>query len=135
MFSRACLAVEYGTILFHVRKYKKTHRPLILQVAISASAALVYLGVTFRFRNEHSRVYMTWYFLSGGEAILSLLISNVWPVLALNKTHLMKRMSLLTIMILGDGMTDIAQDVAKIVKTPAAWSLSPSRTLMLWQAS
>lgn len=123
MFSRACLAVEYGSILWHVRKYKKTGLPLGLQIVVNASAALVYLGITFRFQNGHSRVYMTWYFIAGAEAIITILISNIWPVLSFTKTHLMKRMGLLTIMILGDGMTDIAQDVAKIVKTPEAWSI------------
>ncbi|KJK73990.1 hypothetical protein H634G_10721 [Metarhizium anisopliae BRIP 53293] len=121
-FSRACLAVEYASTLWHVRRYKKAHLPLYLQIALHAAASAVYLGVTFRFTSEkQSRVYMTWYFIAGGEAILSLLLSNLSPVASLTKTHLMKRMTLLTVMIMGEGIQQLAKEVVTIVKNPTAW--------------
>ncbi|KAK9442403.1 Low temperature requirement A [Metarhizium brunneum] len=121
-FSRACLAVEYASTLWHVRRYKKAHMPLYLQIALHAAASAVYLGVTFRFtREKQSRVYMTWYFIAGGEAILSLLLSNLSPVASLTKTHLMKRMTLLTVMIMGEGIQQLAKEVVTIVKNPTAW--------------
>ncbi|KID86014.1 hypothetical protein MAJ_11192, partial [Metarhizium majus ARSEF 297] len=121
-FSRACLAVEYASTLWHVRRYKKAHLPLYLQIALHAAASAVYLGVTFRFtREKQSRVYMTWYFIAGGEAILSLLLSNLSLVASLTKTHLMKRMTLLTVMIMGEGIQQLAKEVVTIVKNPTAW--------------
>ncbi|EXU96235.1 hypothetical protein X797_010735 [Metarhizium robertsii] len=121
-FSRACLAVEYASTLWHVRRYKKAHLPLYLQIGLHAAASAVYLGVTFRFTSEkQSRVYMTWYFIAGGEAILSLLLSNLSPVASLTKTHLMKRMTLLTVMIMGEGIQQLAKEVVTIVKNPTAW--------------
>ncbi|PHH90042.1 hypothetical protein CDD83_4668 [Cordyceps sp. RAO-2017] len=120
--SRATLAIEYGSTLLHLRRYKKARRPIYLQIGLHVVAAAVYLGIAFRFREEErSRIYMTWYFFSGGEAILSLLLSNLSPVLSLTHTHLMKRIALLTVMILGDGVVQVAKEVVIIVKKPSAW--------------
>ncbi|UNI13482.1 hypothetical protein JDV02_000225 [Purpureocillium takamizusanense] len=122
MISRLCLAVEYGSTVWHVRQYKKARRPLYLQIALHVCAAAVYFGISFRFRvGERSRVYMTWYFISGAEAIGSILLSNLSPVMSLTKTHLMKRMTLLTVMIMGDGIVQVAKEVVMIVKNPDAW--------------
>ncbi|KAJ6436141.1 low temperature requirement A [Purpureocillium lavendulum] len=132
MVSRACLTIEYASTLWHVRKCKKTSL-LYLQVALHAAASAVYLGITFGFKQgAGSRIYMTWYFISGAEAIGSIILSNLTPVLALTQTHLMKRMTLLTVMIMGDGMIQVAKDVVTIVKNPGAWD---SRTISLLTAS
>ncbi|KND88726.1 hypothetical protein TOPH_06645 [Tolypocladium ophioglossoides CBS 100239] len=120
--SRACLAVEYATTLWHVRKFKKARLPLYLQTAVHVVAAAIYLGITFRFQHGRSRVFMTWYFISGAEGVLTILLSNFSPVLSLTKTHLMKRMTLLTVMMLGDGIVQIAKEVVTIVKTPDVWN-------------
>lgn len=123
--SRACLAVEYGSTLWHVRKYKKAHMHLYLQIAIHAAAAAVYLGIAFRFRTgKESRVFMTWYFIAGAEAIATVLISNLSPAASLTPTHIIKRMSLLTVMFLGEGIQQLAKEVVTIVKNPGAWGKS-----------
>ena len=122
MFSRAIIACEYGSALWHVRKYKKCRLPLYVMISINVVAMLVYLGVTFRFTDSrNSRVYMTWYFISGAEAILTLGLSNVWEILSFKDSHMMKRLSLLTVMILGDGLVNIAKEVVTIVKNPDVW--------------
>lgn len=115
--SRACLAVEYSSTLWHLRRFKKTHVPLYVQIGIHAIASVIYLGITFRFTDDkRSRVYMTWYFISGAEAIGSIALSNFSPVLSLTKTHLMKRLTLLTVMIMGDGIIQLAKEVVLLVK-------------------
>lgn len=129
MVSRLCLTVEYASILWHVRKFKNSHTPLYIQIAMTFSAAMVYLGITFRFRDENSHVFLAWYLVSIAEVLLTIIISNFWAVLSFTKTHLMKRMSLLTIIILGDGIVLMAQNVVTIVKTPDAWSMYTNGTL------
>ncbi|KAK5987937.1 hypothetical protein PT974_12073 [Cladobotryum mycophilum] len=120
--SRAVLAIEYGSILWHCRKYKKARVPLWISVAINVAASAIYLGITFRFHHTRSRVFMTWYFISGAEAVLTLLISNFYDILSFTKTHLMKRMSLLTVLILGDGTISIAENIVEIVEKPGHWN-------------
>lgn len=81
-FSRLCLAIEYAHTLAQIYKYKRARLPLHLQIAINAISVLVYLGITFRFQGKQSRVYITWYIFTTGEAILSLGISNYWKTLS-----------------------------------------------------
>ncbi|KAJ3476380.1 hypothetical protein NLG97_g9149 [Lecanicillium saksenae] len=124
--SRVCLAIEYTHTLIQIFKYKRARRPLYLQIAINVISAAVYLGITFRFQKQNSRVYVTWYIFTGGEAVLTLILSNFWKTLSFTRTHLMKRLSLITVMILGEGIQTVAQNIATIVKTPEAWSMQPS---------
>ncbi|KAG5969880.1 hypothetical protein E4U55_001933, partial [Claviceps digitariae] len=113
---------EYAAALWHVRRYPKARIPLYVSIAINTMAMFIYLGITFRFRkDQNSRVYMTWYFISGAECIATLIIAYVWPVMDFSKTHFIKRLSLLTVMMLGDGLVNIAKDVVTIVQRPDAW--------------
>lgn len=129
MFSRLCLCVEYFGTLMHLRKYPRTRLPVILQIAMHFVASMIYLGISFTFHdNIRTRSYMTWYFVSGAEAILSLILAWYYSILNLEKTHLMKRMTLLTVMFMGDGLVQIAKQVVVIVKHPNAWGESPSFT-------
>ncbi|KFH43697.1 hypothetical protein ACRE_055110 [Hapsidospora chrysogenum ATCC 11550] len=120
--SRLCLSIEYGSILWHIRKFKRARLPMYLQIGLTFIASVVYLGIAFRFRDGNSRVFITWYIASGMELILTIGISNLWEVLSFTKTHLMKRMSLLTIIFLGDSIITIGTNVARIVHTPDAWN-------------
>lgn len=121
--SRFCLCIEYGSILWHIRKFKRARLPLYIQIGLTFIASIIYLGIAFRFREGgNSRVFITWYIVSGLELIITIGISNVWEVLSFTKTHLMKRMSLLTIIFLGDSIVAIGTNVSKIVKTPDAWN-------------
>ncbi|CCE34553.1 uncharacterized protein CPUR_08486 [Claviceps purpurea 20.1] len=129
MFSRAILVVEYATTLWHVRRYEKSRIPLYVSIAVNAIAMFIYLGVTFSFQQDkNSRVYITWYCISGAEGIATLIISYVWPVMDFSGTHFIKRLTLLTVMMLGDGLINIAKEVVTIVQAPDAWD---SRTIGL----
>ncbi|KAG5915615.1 hypothetical protein E4U42_007965 [Claviceps africana] len=122
MFSRAILVIEYATILWHVRRFKKARIPLYASIAVNIMAMLIYLGITFRFREDkNSRVYITWYVVSSVECIVTLFIAYKWTVMDFSKTHFIKRLSLLTVMMLGDGLVNIAKDVVTIVETADSW--------------
>lgn len=122
MVSRLCLAVEYASILWHVRRFKKAHLPLYIQIGLNVVAAVIYLGISFRFRKENSHVFLVWYIVSVIEGVTTMVLPHFWSVLSFTRTHLMKRMSLLTVIILGDGIVLVAQNVVTIVKSPDAWS-------------
>ncbi|KAM3514788.1 hypothetical protein MY11210_001629 [Beauveria gryllotalpidicola] len=121
--SRFNLMGQYAWMAIHVRRYRPTRLPLLAQMAIYAGAGAVYLGITFRFDEgrRRSRAFVTWYCVSAGEGVVSLLLSNYSPVLSLGKTHLMKRLTLLTVMILGEGTESLAKKVLVIVKHKHAW--------------
>ncbi|PON22882.1 hypothetical protein TGAM01_v208137 [Trichoderma gamsii] len=122
MASRLALAIEYASILWHLRKFKRTHLPFYIQIAIHFIASMIYLGITFRFsEDKQSRVFITWYVVGSLEVVLTLGLSLGFSVLSLVKTHLMNRMSLLTIVILGESIVALAEKVVIIVEGPDAW--------------
>lgn len=111
-------------MLWHVRKFQKARWPFYAQTALHFIAGAIFLGITFRFNEDkQSRVFVVWYIVSGFEAILGLLLSLHSPVVALSPTHLMKRMALLTVMILGEGIESMAKKVIIIVNNPNAWGM------------
>ncbi|OAA32178.1 hypothetical protein AAL_01510 [Moelleriella libera RCEF 2490] len=121
--SRITLAVEYGNTLWHVKRYKRCRLPLYLTIALNIITTFIYLGVAFRFTdNKNSRVFVTWYVISALEAVATLAISYFWPVMGFSQTHLIKRMTLLTVMMLGDGLVNIAKEIVIIVKSSVGWS-------------
>lgn len=106
-------------MLFHLRKHKRSILPLALQAGIYFVAAVVYLGISFAFREDgRNPAYMTWYFISGAEALATLAIAQMAHTVEISSTHLMKRMALLTVMILGEGVESLAKKVITIVNGP-----------------
>ncbi|KAH8681008.1 hypothetical protein BX600DRAFT_445505 [Xylariales sp. PMI_506] len=123
MVSRLVLVVQYGTIIWHIRHFTKGRRAVAAAAGVHFIAAMIFLGITFRFRdNKNSRVYVVWYIVAACEAILQLVLAYFFKVLTFSRTHLTERMTVLTVIILGEGVTNIAQNVAVIVKNSAAWT-------------
>ncbi|CAH0023770.1 unnamed protein product [Clonostachys rhizophaga] len=125
--SRFSLAAEYFCTLWSLRRYKTVRTPLLIQSSLHVASAAILLGIAFIFQeDEHSYAFMAWYFVAGFEALASLLLSNVSPTFGLTETHLMKRLTLMTVMILGASICEVAKSVVTIVKNPDAWD---SRTI------
>ncbi|KAL6914127.1 hypothetical protein ACHAPO_002571 [Fusarium lateritium] len=122
MVSRLALAIEYVSILWHIRKFKKQALPMLLQIGLNFVLAMIYLGTTFRFTNHNSNVYITWYVLAAVELVLTFVLAYIFPVLGFQGTHLMKRMGLLTVIIVGDGIITICKSVVTIVENPDSWN-------------
>ncbi|CAH0053742.1 unnamed protein product [Clonostachys solani] len=125
--SRFSLAAEYFCTLWSLRRFKIVRIPLLIQGSLHVASAAILLGIAFIFQeDEHSYAFMAWYFVAGFEALASLLLSNVSPTFGLAETHLMKRLTLMTVMILGASICEVAKSVVTIVKNPDAWD---SRTI------
>ncbi|TQW00849.1 Low temperature requirement A [Cordyceps javanica] len=127
IFERVARAVQLGvligfTIVAPNFNPEDQDQSTMMTLCINVLSAAVYFGITFRFQNKQSRVYITWYILTAAEAVVSIVISNFWKTLSFTRTHLMKRLSLITVMILGESIQTVAQNIATIVQTPAAWN-------------
>jgi low temperature requirement protein LtrA len=121
MVSRLTLAIEYGTIAWHVRKFKNANLGLYIQIGLCLAAAVTYLGVAFRFTDGNSRIFITWYVVGVLEVLLTFLLSAYSLVMSFTRTHLMKRLTFLTVIILGDGIVIMAEKILVIVKAPDPW--------------
>lgn len=123
MVSRLVLFFQYGVIIWHIRRYKNGKAPVAFAAAVHLVAAMIYLGIGFRFQEgKNSRVYIVWYIVAAVEALTQLGLANFYKVLTFTKTHLTERMTVLTVIILGAGVTSIAKNVVLIVKNAAGWS-------------
>jgi low temperature requirement protein LtrA len=125
MISRLVLCVQYGTIIWHIRESERGKLPVAIAGAVHFVSAMIFLGIRFRFQEgRNSRVYIVWYIVSACEALIQLGLAKYYKVLTFSKTHLTERMTVLTVIILGAGVTSIAKNVVLIVKNAAGWSES-----------
>ncbi|KAF5853819.1 hypothetical protein GGP41_006590 [Bipolaris sorokiniana] len=120
VITRGLLAIQYLVVLFFTwkAKYSKIYLPLMLMFAIYAVSMGAFVAMTpvFREGNQNRRhVYLVWYVVMVLEAILVIAISCFWRMLSFKKTHLMERMSLLTIIVIGEGAIGVTKTVSRIM--------------------
>ncbi|KAF8861148.1 hypothetical protein BDZ45DRAFT_648053 [Acephala macrosclerotiorum] len=118
MISRIVLGFQYAVVLREVWYYKDTKAPLALLVGVNFVAAFVYFGTFFGFKpnTPHSNVFVVWYITAVLETIVNIAVSSRWEVLTFAGTHLIKRMSLLTLIILGEGIIALSKSIATITE-------------------
>lgn len=86
---------------------------LIYAIAMGAFAAM-----TPAFKGEsknHRLVYLVWYVVATLESVAVVTISCCWRMLSFKKTHLMERMSLLTIIVIGEGAIGVTKTVSRLM--------------------
>ncbi|KAK4182467.1 hypothetical protein QBC35DRAFT_169220 [Podospora australis] len=122
MVSRWTMAAQYMSIFWYVRKFKNAVLPLGLMVGQNVVSALVYLGVAFGFKDGKSPLFSIWYILTGLEIIITVALSLKWQVLSFYGTHLVNRMSLLTYILLGEGIITVLSAATKVVVNNNSWT-------------
>lgn len=118
MASRIVLGFQYIAVLGEVWHYRNTKMPLTLLVTANFVAAFIYMGTFFGFKldNPRGQVFVVWYVTAVLETIVNIAVSSKWEVLTFAGTHLIKRMSLLTLIILGEGLIVLSKSIAKITE-------------------
>ncbi|KAK8137171.1 hypothetical protein PG984_005111 [Apiospora sp. TS-2023a] len=106
---------------------KQDARPLLAAAGVHFLAAIVYLGITFRFNNTHnSKVYIVWYIASGVEAIVQVVLAWRFDVLTFETTALTERLAVFTVVVLGEGVSAITKAILLVVENGDEWT---SRTV------
>ena len=109
MTSRLILTFQYSVALFWLKGYKSAWLPMIGHIAIEFIAAMIFLGLSFAFSQEQSEtVLVGWYITFVVEAWAIALISGNTPFLSFRHTHLVERLGLLTLIILGEGIISMS---------------------------
>ncbi|KAF4547515.1 Hypothetical protein D9617_41g062660 [Elsinoe fawcettii] len=116
MASRLVLVLQYLQALFLTRKQTETILPMSLIAGTEFIAAMVYFGLFFSFHSLHANAYLTWYAVAFLETAICTAVSSVWRTISFKGTHLVQRMSLLTLIILGEGIIGLAKKCQTIVK-------------------
>ncbi|KAF2177234.1 hypothetical protein K469DRAFT_603999 [Zopfia rhizophila CBS 207.26] len=120
VISRMLLATQYTVVLAYtmVARYRKLYIPLGLIIAVYAAAAVVFAAMTPAFRTveqSHRHIYLVWYVVMLLEAISIIAISCCRRMLSFKRTHLMERMSLLTLIVIGEGAIGVTKTVSRMM--------------------
>ncbi|EPS41569.1 hypothetical protein H072_4591 [Dactylellina haptotyla CBS 200.50] len=108
--SRFAIAMQYFIVWWTVRQYTKTKMPLLLMSILMAISMLLFLGLAFSFSPTSSaKGYVGWYVILALEAMLVLGISLKWKVVSFEGTHLIQRMGLLTLIVMGEGIIGLCR--------------------------
>jgi len=135
MVSRLTLFAQYGVTLLYTKKHKITILPILLIMASTLVAAILYGALTPAFpdttydvdgvpKDQYSNAYIAWYIIAISETILTVAVSCIpkWKAISFKGTHMVQRMSLLSLIILGEGIIVICKSISKIVKNEFLWS-------------
>lgn len=115
MVSRLVLVFQYLQSLWFTRHYISTRVPMACIAATEFVAAFIYLGLAFTFHPGSTNSYIAWYIVAIVETLICTTISSVWRIISFKGTHLVQRMSLLTLIILGEGVMGLAETCQMIV--------------------
>lgn len=128
MASRLVLALQYLLqAILMTRKDKPKSLPITLIATTYFVAALAYFGIFFAFNGNGPRhLYIVWYVTANLETVIATAISSVWRDISFKGTHLVQRMSLLTLIILGEGVIGVASKVQRIVQSEGALRFTAS---------
>ncbi|RPB19771.1 hypothetical protein L211DRAFT_852886 [Terfezia boudieri ATCC MYA-4762] len=128
MCSRLALGIQYGVATFYAFRYKHGILPLLIHTVTMVGAGCVYLGLYFSFLGGDSpHTYIAWYGIILIEVIAVMASSAIWKVVSFKRTHLVERLGLLTLIILGEGIIVMLKAVNSVEKGSTygrGWSAS-----------
>ncbi|KAL3428437.1 hypothetical protein PVAG01_01946 [Phlyctema vagabunda] len=117
--SRLLLAIQYSVVLFFVRKKTTTLTlPLSMTIGSFVLCAGSYYAMTPAFAPASGNgmgIYYVWYIILGVETAVVIGTASVWRNLSFKKTHLMERMGLLTLIVIGEGAIGVTKTVGKLM--------------------
>ncbi|KAK1828879.1 hypothetical protein QBC39DRAFT_288437 [Podospora conica] len=122
MTSRLTMTAQYLTIMWNTRRYKTTRLPIALAAGVHFVAALVYLGTAFAFQGGSGALWVTWMVVTALEMVLQVAFSLKWTSLSFYGTHLCPRISLLSFILMGEGIITVCLSVGRIVVNANQWT-------------
>lgn len=139
--SRFFLALQYAIVLGYVRKYEKVIAPLVLTIAIEFVAAAIFLGTFWGFPRTAvvtgdkttytvPRTYTVWYVMIAVEACAVIIVSCIWRFVSFKHTHLVERIGLLSLIVIGEGIIGMSKSVSKILMYAAEIRASDVATII-----
>ncbi|KAJ8117010.1 hypothetical protein OPT61_g1694 [Boeremia exigua] len=119
--SRACIAVQYAVVMWQGRSFRQTLLPLGLSTAIHVAAAVAYaITLVVPHGKEISEgQQIVWVVIAIVEGLAVLLTAMIWRIVSFKYTHIVERLQLLTLIIIGEGIIGMVKSVACVTKGQA----------------
>lgn len=100
--------------------------PLLVHALLYGICAVVYLGLYWALNENSPQAYIAWFILAVFEFVVLTASSIIWRVVSFKGTHLVERMSLLTLIILGEGAISTARAVQTVAQSDGVLTFSGS---------
>lgn len=122
--SRLLLALQYIAVLGYAigRRASRVYLPLGLCIAALIVSLGIFAGFTQEFEpGPEARMSVldktknVFYAVVGFEAIVVLGVAMIWRTLSFKKTHIVERMGLLTLIVIGEGAIGVTKTVTKLM--------------------
>ena len=121
--TRLLLVMQYGVVLYFVREFDKTLIPMLLTMFVYFIAAFGFLGTWLEDRGqlsingEHGARHVNlWYIFLAVEAIAIIVVSSIWRILSFKHTHLVERVGLLTLIVMGEGIIGLVKSTSYAIQ-------------------
>jgi hypothetical protein len=101
------LAFQYSVVFICClrKKMMKLLPPLGLNILVYLASGIVFITIIPRFKegkiNTSDSIYSVWWIVLVLETLITVAISSIFRLLSFKKTHLMERMHLLTLIVIG----------------------------------
>jgi low temperature requirement protein LtrA len=124
MASRLALCLQYLKVACFARAFRSRTKqidgkivlPLLLVMLSKLVSGSIYLGVSFGFLADHPRMkgYFSWYIVAIAETLFDFVVSFHFPVINYQNTHMVERMTLITLIILGEGIIGMTEATSTV---------------------
>ncbi|QDS75713.1 hypothetical protein FKW77_008036 [Venturia effusa] len=119
--SRLLFAIQYLVVLlFSIKnKAKKLLLPLAICVLTFFTAAAIFFAMVLAFKDNEKQtnrsIFAIWWLVQLLEGVVIIAVSCTWRTLSFKATHLVERMGLLTLIVIGEGAIGVTKTIAKIM--------------------
>ncbi|KAJ4984599.1 hypothetical protein SVAN01_09921 [Stagonosporopsis vannaccii] len=118
--SRVSIAIQYAVVMWQGRMFRQTLLPLGLSTAIHVAAAIAYVITLVVYRNRVvQEEQVIWVAIAIFEGLAVLFTAMIWRIVSFKYTHIVERLQLLTLIIIGEGIIGMIKSVACITKGQA----------------
>lgn len=115
MASRIILAIQYLVAFMFAKHYHTARMPFLVVMITLAVSAVIFFAVSFAFppytAESEYKIYALWYIVGAMEVVTTIFASIKWRSLSFKGTHIVERMSVLTLIILGEGVIGLAGSI------------------------
>ena len=120
--SRVLFAVQYVVVGIFVGMARRTdiYLPVFLNVLVYLVAAGAYAAMIPAFAESKpvassNGIYSVWWIVMLLESIATIAVSCIWRMLSFKKTHLVERMGLLTLIVIGEGAIGVTKTISRMM--------------------
>lgn len=122
VMSRILFAVQYLVVGVFVAMSRRAdlYLPIFLNALIYLIAAAAFGAMLPAFArgkpvDESNGIYSVWWIVMAIEAVAVIAISSIWRMLSFKKTHLVERMGLLTLIVIGEGAIGVTKTISRMM--------------------